>query len=389
MKNYSYAERIELVHSGNNYFEVLKGLISEARVSFHLQTYIFEFDETGKSIIVSLMEAGRRGVEVFVLADAFGSNGLPSTAVKKMQAAGIKFRFFSPLFSKEGISFGRRLHHKIAVADGKRALIGGINIADKYKGEGAVDPWLDYAVLVEGSLCTQLQALCRRIYDRKRRLSLYKKEKPITPTQAENRVRFRRNDWLLGINEVHKSYLEAVIGADKSIILVASYFLPGRLFRKLLREASQRGVEIKIILAGKSDAAIIYQAENYLYDFYLRNGIQVYQWKNSVMHGKAMSVDGSWTTIGSYNLNYLSHYLSIELNVDIKDKTFAENFNRDIYSGILNKSVKIESAGDHRNISLLRRVLMRASYAVYRILQSFMMTRRKQNPEKISKTRKR
>jgi len=306
-----------------------------------------------------------------------------------MQAAGIRFRFFSPLFSKEGISFGRRLHHKIAVADGKKALIGGINIADKYKGEGSEDPWLDYAVLVEGQICTQLKVLCRRIYDHKRRLIFPKKETQKIPVQEEQMVRFRRNDWLLGMNEVHKSYLEAVIGAEKSIILVASYFLPGRLFLKLLQEATQRGVEIKIILAGKSDAAIIYQAENYLYDFYLRNGIQVYQWKNSVMHGKAMSVDGSWTTIGSYNLNYLSHYLSIELNIDIRDKTFAENFNRDIHSVILEKSVRIESERDHRNISLLKRVLMRASYAVYRILRSFMMTRKKQNPEKISKTRKR
>jgi cardiolipin synthase len=167
MKNYHQAERIELVQSGSNYFEVLENLIDDSEENIQFQTYIFDYDKTGKKIIASLVKASLRGVKVFALADAFGSSGLPSSAVKVMRAAGISFRFFSPLFSAEGISFGRRLHHKIVVVDGKRALLGGINIADKYQGAVAQDPWLDYAVRIEGKLCGQLTGLCKRIYDRK------------------------------------------------------------------------------------------------------------------------------------------------------------------------------------------------------------------------------
>jgi cardiolipin synthase len=382
MKNYTPADKIQLVHSGSDYFDVLERMIEEARESIELQTYIFDYDDTGKRITSCLKIAKARGIRITVLADAFGSNGYPSSVVKELQALGIHFRFFSPLFSNEGVSFGRRLHHKIVVVDRTKALAGGINIADKYKGKGPEQPWLDYAIYIEGKVCGQLTHLCKRIYDKKPEFLSQLKERKRPETQSPGLVRFRRNDWLFGKNEVHRSYLEALISAEKSITLVASYFLPGRVFRKQLRNAAARGVEIKIILAGKSDVPIIYLAENYLYQFYLRNNMQIYQWKNSVMHGKAMTTDGTWATIGSYNLNYLSQYLSIELNTDIKDTDFVSGFDVHLKEIMRDKCVRILNSGNSHRTSLLQRIKMRLGYAIYKMMMNLMLTRRKHNPEK-------
>jgi cardiolipin synthase len=381
MKNYQETGSIELVFSGSNYFAVLEELIANARVSVEFHTYIFENDATGKRIVSALKNAGRRGVRVFVLADAFGSNSFPSGAVKELQDAGIHFRFFSPLFSGEGISFGRRLHHKIVVADGNKALVGGINIADKYNALQQQIPWLDYAVLLEGKICGQQDVLCKRLYARKTGLLLRRKE-PRRISEARNsQVRFRRNDWLLGINEIHQSYFEAIIGAEKSITLVASYFLPGRALRKLLCDAASRGVEIKIILAGKSDVPVIYQAEKYLYNFYLNNRIQIFHWNESVLHGKAMTVDGQWATIGSYNLNYLSHYLSIELNVDIKDKAFAGVFDSHLRQ-IIEKCMPVRAEDLRKQESFLGKMKMRLGYVTYKLLMNVMLSKRKNKFER-------
>jgi cardiolipin synthase len=110
------------------------------------------------------------------------------------------------------------------------------------------------------------------------------------------------------------------------MIIFASYFLPGRNERKLLRNASLRGVDITIVLAAESDAPMFERATHFLYDFILRNKIKIYEYLPSNLHAKVATVDGKWSTIGSYNLNHLSDYASIEINVDVLDEGFAQHF---------------------------------------------------------------
>jgi cardiolipin synthase len=319
MHSYIHAEKVGLVFSGNHYFDLLSEIISSAKEIIHIQTYIIEEDATGKEIIEKLKLASGRGVQVYFLADAFGSRGLSGECIQKMKSSGIKFRSFSPLFSSEGIFLGRRLHHKIVVADKNIALIGGINIADKYHGTERDPPWLDFAIMIKGSCCEYLHNLSEEIFNRK------KKNIPEKQMMAGNGgplIRFRTNDWVRGKNEIHKSYKETLLKAEKNITILASYFLPGFMFQKLLRKAAARGVKIKIIVTGKTDVPFFHLAEKYMYNQLLGIGAEVYEWKNSIMHGKIMVADDQWVTIGSYNINYLSHYRSIELNADILDETF-------------------------------------------------------------------
>jgi cardiolipin synthase len=119
--------------------------------------------------------------------------------------------------------------------------------------------------------------------------------------------------------------------------IFASYFLPGRNERRLLRNASRRGVDIVIVLSAESDAPVFKRATNFLYDFILRNNITIYEYLPSNLHAKVATVDGEWCTIGSYNMNHLSDYGSIEMNVDILDSQFAEMF-----EGILKEIIEKE-----------------------------------------------
>lgn len=324
MNEYQRADSLELIFSGENFFEKLSELIDSAQDVIHLQTYIFAEDETGRTIAGKLINAAKRGVKVFMLADAFGSRELPKPFRLKLLEAGIHFRLFSPMFSSESIYAGRRLHHKVAVADSSMAIVGGINIADKYHGSEKEIAWLDYAVMIKGSVCSYLDKLCRRIYEKNNSGS--EMQPYNSPGQEDHWVRFRRNDWIRGKNEIHKSYREAILSAERSIIIVGSYFLPGYFFRQMLKKARKRGVAVHIILAGKSDVPWLKNAEKYLYRFLLHHGARIYEWPNSVLHGKAMIVDNKWITMGSYNLNHLSHYRSIELNADIKDAGFVSQF---------------------------------------------------------------
>lgn len=327
-EEYHKAAEIRLVHSGNDYFETLENLIHSAKHSLHLQTYIFDEDETGRSIANSLKAAASRGVKIHMMLDGYGSKSLSRKFSKDLRSSGIRLRFFAPFFSSQNIYFGRRLHHKVIVADKNIALIGGINIADKYHGSATETAWLDYAILIKGSICLEVDNICLHTYGRKF-IWKQKKTKKIPKQILSDElisVRIRENDRLRRKNQISGSYLQAIQNAKKSIYITGSYFLPGKKLRKALIRAAKQGVEVHLIMAGVSDVPVFQSATRWLYDLLFRNGIKIYEWEKSVLHGKVAVVDDNWATIGSFNLNHLSAYGSIELNIDVLNEQFSKSF---------------------------------------------------------------
>ncbi len=319
-------EKVELVFSGEDYFSRLRSIIANAKTEIHLQTYIFENDSTGIEITNALKEAALRKVKVYVLLDAYGSFSLTKQCINDLKLHGIDIRFFSPFFAANSFYIGRRLHHKVIVSDGNIALIGGINIADKYRGNATNEPWLDYAVQIESvEIGLFLQKLCRDIYIKKKGFwaGIIK---PVPQSRDNFFIRILQNDWLNYKNDIYKSYIKANRAANNEIIIVGSYFLPNRRFRDVLKKASKKGVKVKLILSGISDIPLARRAACYLYTSFLKHNIELYEWNKSILHGKACVVDRKWATIGSFNVNHLSSYGSIETNVAINSTTFSNQF---------------------------------------------------------------
>ncbi|MDD5149168.1 MAG: phospholipase D-like domain-containing protein [Flavobacterium sp.] len=319
-------ETITLVHSGEDYFSRLERIILEAKTEIHIQTYIFENDTIGKKIIEALKKAASRNVKIYILIDGFGSFSFPRELMTDLRQNGINFRLFSPFFSANSLYIGRRLHHKIVVADSEIALIGGINIADKYLGTATKTPWLDYAVQINDmKIAKSLSKICLDIYFRKRRVNR-KKITSVFQNFEEVTVNILQNDWLKRKSEISNTYIKSFLKAKEEIVIVGSYFLPGRRLITALKKASKNNVKIKLILSGISDLPMARRASCYLYSKLLRYNIELYEWKKSVLHGKAAVIDNQWTTIGSFNLNNLSSYASIEMNVGINSVEFSKKF---------------------------------------------------------------
>jgi cardiolipin synthase len=327
----AHAEYIELVHSGEDYFLRMKNIIENAQEEIHLQTYIFENDETGRSVAASLIKAANRHVKVYLLLDAYGSANLPDIFTQDLIQHGISFRFYSPLFSVNNFYVGRRMHHKILVADGRTALIGGINIADKYHGTPDSQPWLDYAVQLLCPAARDLQILCKSVFFKRKTLI---KIKSVFHEAENDLVRIIQNDWLAGKTEVCDAYFNAIKNAEKEIIIAGSYFLPGRRLSSALKKACNRGLKITLILSGISDVPLIRRAATHLYSSFLRRDMILYEWNKSVLHAKAAVVDNKWATVGSFNLNNLSCYGSIEMNVEVYSSRFAGSLRYDFDNAI-------------------------------------------------------
>jgi len=340
--DYRGGHSIELLRSGENFFAASEKVIDEAKQYIHFQTYIVDDDETGRRIINALIRASKRGIRVYFLLDAYGGSSFSKDLIHKIEEAGVLFRMFSPGLITKGFQLSLRLHHKVLLADGGTAIIGGMNIADRYRGKDGLKAWLDFAILIKGPECSHvlfiLKSLWNKAFISKKERSRETIHHPVLYIE-DVKLKVTQNNWYRNKIEILKSYRSALKHAQTRMTIFASYFLPGRSERRLLRNASRRGVDIKIVLSAESDAPVFKRATNFLYDFILRNNITIYEYLPSNLHAKVATVDGNWSTIGSYNMNHLSDYGSIEMNADILDTRFAEMF-EEILLGIIEKDCR-------------------------------------------------
>jgi len=369
-RRYSYHNRVKLLRGGQPYFSVLEEMIVSAKETIHLQCYIFENDDTGKHIANLLNAAAAKGVKVFMLLDAYASNTLGEAFCTDLLQHGVFFRWFEPLFRNNNFYFGRRLHHKVVVCDGSKALVGGINISDRYNDMPDMPAWLDWAILLEGEAAMELNQICKDFFNKSFKLTFPKrKNKMVSPAfvYLDCAVAIRRNDWVNRYNQISRSYIHMLQKAQKQVIIMSSYFLPGRLIRNYLNRATSRGVEVIVILAGISDVPLSKQAERYMYRWLLRHNITIYEYKKGVLHGKLSMYDGQWATIGSYNVNNISAYASVELNVDVYNKVFANDVLSHLKEIIQQDCIKItKDAYNHRS-TIKQRLLQWGSYTVFRL----------------------
>jgi cardiolipin synthase len=368
---YSFRNKATLIKGGQEYFETLKELIKNAKSFIQMQVYIFEDDHTGNEIGNYLIEASKRNIKIQLLLDGYASRNLSKEFIQTLRDAGIHLRFFAPVFKSKHYYFGRRLHHKVTVIDGIKALVGGINISDRYNDMPNDPSWLDYAVLLEGDTAFELHKLCLQLYFKKRKIETWLEKNQSQYLLDENlhtAVRIRRNDWVMNKNQISGTYMEMFRNAQREIIMMSSYFIPNTFFRKQMSAALKRGVQIKLILAGKSDVHLAKNAERYFYRWALRNKIQIFEYLPTVLHSKVAICDDRIVTIGSYNVNDISAFASIELNVDIEEKEFAQSVKKEIEKIIGLQTIEIKNDHLKNKFGIVDQLTQWTSYILFRFI---------------------
>jgi len=389
MKNistaYTSTKEIKLVRGGAEYFSVLLDLINKAVESIHIQIYIFDDDQTGQTVASALKDAVKRNVQVYLMADGYASQVMAGAFIKELKKSGIHFRFFQPIFKSRNFYFGRRIHHKLVVVDAVYALAGGVNIADRYNDMPGKPAWLDFALYAEGEIAKQLCVLCWKSWKG------YPVNMGLTPCEEKpaslintplngTYIRMRRNDWVRGKKEISASYIDMLRNAKHEVIILCSYFLPGRIIRKEMTDAIKRGVTIKVIAAGFSDVMLAKRAERWLYDWLLRKGIDLYEYQDNVLHGKLAVCDDEWMTIGSYNINDISAYASIELNLDVKDRVFVTQTRQMLDSLISNECIHVTTEQHIKTKNIFKQFARWISYRFIRVVFFLLTFYFKQKP---------
>jgi cardiolipin synthase A/B len=344
---YVSGNRIELLRSGAEYFPALVAAINRAQREVLIETYIFADDETGRAVADVLIAAVKRGVNVQLVIDGFGSKDHIGALEKTLRDGGVSVGVFRPernplAFRKSRL---RRMHRKLVVIDERIAFVGGINIIDDLNmpatlpGEAASGPRLDFAVSVEGALVHSIRLAMRTLW---RRLHASKRARfqsawrsaahsLIAPRDAANErstntdhlAAFVHRDNLLYRRDIEAQYLEAISTAKQEIVIANAYFFPGRRFSRVLNAAETRGVHVKLLLQGRKEYFLQHYASRALYASMLNAGIEIFEYTDSFLHAKVAVVDKAWSTVGSSNIDPFSLLLAREANVFVRDAAFA------------------------------------------------------------------
>ncbi len=369
---YTSHNQARLIRGGTEYFELAEKLIDDAVHSIHFQTYILEQDETGVRLVDALIRASFRDVKVYLLLDGYASADLEQSFVYRLQESGIHFRWFQPIVKGKNYYVGRRMHHKVLVVDGLHGLVGGVNVSNRYNDLPGQQAWLDWAVAISGEASIELFNRCVEMWSKsvwsKIGLPMMFNWRSVVAPEDEVFARIRINDWVRNKNQISRSYLEMFHRAKEQITIMSSYFLPGRVLRKNISQAARRGITIRVILTGTSDVGLSKAAERYLYPWLFRRGVEVYEYHKSVLHGKTAVYDRQWATVGSYNVNNVSAYASIELNVDVLNASFAASVDDAFNKIIMDDCVRITPSQFSRRSSFFSPILNLLAYETFRLI---------------------
>ncbi len=316
--------QFRLLEACEQYFERLIRAIDDAQSYILLEMYLVESGIVTGRFIDAFVRAAQRGIAVRLVLDGFGSLGLLQTDRRRLINAGVELRVFNVLQLRKRLHNFLRDHRKLMLVDGKVAFVGGIGLTDEFCVAGPPGwPWRDLVVEIHGPVLSDWQQAFARTWRRcGGELTL-----PTPPVDALPGERARGRVVLSEAwyrSELANAVAQRIIGANKRAWIMSAYFVPSRRFRKALRRAARRGVDVRLVVPGAlTDHPWVRHAARRFYGKLLRNGVRIFEYQPQVLHGK-MSICDDWVSLGSSNLDRWSFKWNLEANQEIDDAAFSD-----------------------------------------------------------------
>ncbi len=323
---------VALHRDGVEAYPAMLEAIEQAREQVLLEMYWFGSDRAGRRFADALQAAALRGVEVAVLYDAVGSIGSDPAMFEALRRAGASVVEFGPVapwrrrFRLERLT--RRDHRKILVVDGEIGFTGGCNLGDPWlplDDEGGRG-WRDDMVSVRGPAARLLALVMLDTWRRAGGTALLRvrKSEPHLANDAPGcRVSvLGEASFFRARREISQAYLTELYRAEKRAWIRNAYFVPDWRVRRALGRAARRGVDVRVLMPAESDVEIVRHASRATWGYLLRRGVRLFEFEAGILHAKSAVVDGRWSTIGTFNLDYLSLRSNLEVNVSVDDEGF-------------------------------------------------------------------
>lgn len=319
---------LQLLRNGDEIFPAMLGAIRDAARSVHLETYVYWSGEIAVEFAEALAEAARRGVEVRVVLDWYGSQQMKEELVTRMERAGVKVRHFRPLRWFNLRRANHRSHRKLLIVDGRSGFLGGVGIAQEWTGH-AQDPdhWRDNHYRVEGPVVADMQRLFFAHWGDDDIPA--RDEVDASPAAGDLRARLIASEPAEGPDEIEELYLELLRNAKRRFLAVAPYFAPSERVLEAMKDAAGRGVELEVIAAGRNnDMRVVRKAFRHDWGRLLEAGVRIFEYHRTLIHVKLIVVDDDTLLIGSANFDIRSLSLNAEACLLVRDGAWVERHAR-------------------------------------------------------------
>lgn len=392
--------KVDLLVDGPTTYQAMLLAIENARDHINMETYIFEDSEVGQQFAALLVKKQQSGVQVNLIYDSVGSISTDKKFFKMLSDNGInvlEYNPINPLASRKGWDVNQRDHRKLLIVDGQIAFVGGINISSVYSsgsfGRGSTakekpkfepipkpepksephlippnqdnlilsnqnlnkpapelanqlgTPWRDTHMQMAGPVVSEFQKLFIETWNAQKGNALAAKNYyPVLTDQGTEIVRAIGSSPDEPYSQIYSTLISAINSAETQVFLTNAYFVPDTQLLMSLKDASARGVDVRLLLPEKTDSVLVFHASRSYYDELLNSGIKIYERQGALLHAKTGLIDGVWSTIGSTNLDWRSFTNNQEINAVILGNVFGEKmqalFGKDLTSS---KQITLEA----------------------------------------------
>jgi cardiolipin synthase len=301
-----------LYHTNRKAWAAAKELLRGAEASIAIEQYIFSHRGIGREVLEIVTDQARRGVDVRILADAFGSpHLLQSEAGQALLRAGGRIVIFNPLrngFANPSSLF-HRLHRKCLICDGRYLMTGGSCFHPR------MEDWRDTMVILDDK---QVAAEALAVFDGTwtqassgvpPSLGTGASPDPQTPREWSYMV---SSPYGQAGRDYYNELLHRIDEARHTVTLASPYLTPVGRFWTTMERATRRGVRVRVMIPKRSDQPLIDAFSLNFARKLLGRGIEVYGFLRGMMHAKLAVVDDRWAAVGSFNLGIDSIKMNLE-----------------------------------------------------------------------------
>jgi cardiolipin synthase A/B len=281
-------------------------------------------------------------VQVNLIYDSVGTLNTPEEFFQHLRDNGIRTLQFNPVnpaTATAGWDVNQRDHRKLLIVDGRTVFLGGINISSVYSGGSSRRPskprpdgqqsWRDTDLQIEGPVVAEFQKLFLAMWQAQ-------KGEPLAPRDFYPTLQARGKDVVRAIgsspedefSQIYVTLLSAIASAETEVWLTNAYFVPDPQLLAALKAAAARGVDVRVVLPGRTDSALVFHAGRSYYDELLQDGVVLFERHDALLHAKTAVIDGVWSTVGSTNLDWRSFLHNQEVNAVVLGTEFGDRMRK-------------------------------------------------------------
>lgn len=349
---------IKYFNNGKEYFKDIIDELNNAKKYIFIEMFIINDGVIWNEILNILKEKAKSGVEIKIMFD--GLNSISSFGIKyteDLKKMGINAKLFSPLVPLVTSYQNNRDHRKLIIIDGKVGYTGGINIGDEYANiYHKYGVWKDSGIKIIGNAIEGLVIEFLQIWYVTEKKQDYEFKKYIDKVdfEEENGYLIPYTDYPNDPENVTEQIYKMMFNYSFDYIYVMTPYLilDDSMLDTIIR-AKKRGVDVKIITPHIPDKKLIFIVTRANYKVLIKNGVEIYEYKEGFIHSKVLIQDDKRAVVGTANLDYRSLYLHYENGVYIYKNSEIKNIKND-FDYILKKCIKINTIKD---IPLIQRLL--------------------------------